>query len=271
MKLRDLTQERLGRLNSATKYPSILTYHAMGDRGRLSDAVTVKFDPDDELVVTEKIDGTNVRVIVSENDFIIGSREDLLYADGDLIRNPYRRIVDAMLDLDLISNIRDVLADLEIPPRAIHDEAPGVHVLYGELYGGKIGKGAKQYTSSGEFAFRLFDIAGFSNLVIHQLLALEREDIAQWRKQGEQHFWRHEARMHLCKEAKIPMVPLLHATTPPPTDLASAFSWLSSMLPQASHARLDTKAQGLAEGVVVRTADRSKIAKLRVADYRRTL
>jgi len=85
-------------LNSATKYPSILTYHKLGERGRLTDVLNI--DPQGSLVVTEKVDGTNTRVIfMPDGYFLIGSREHLLYAKGDLIGNPALGIVESIKDL----------------------------------------------------------------------------------------------------------------------------------------------------------------------------
>ena len=54
----------LAKLNSATKYPSILTYHELGDRGRLKETVQVPFVEGQEIFVTEKIDGANGRIVV---------------------------------------------------------------------------------------------------------------------------------------------------------------------------------------------------------------
>lgn len=44
----------LRKLNSATKYPSILTYHEMGDRGRLNPTVQVPFLEGQDILVSEK-------------------------------------------------------------------------------------------------------------------------------------------------------------------------------------------------------------------------
>lgn len=87
--------EDLRAINSLTKYPSILTYHALGDRGRVSDRVQVDFGTD-PVLVTEKIDGTNARIICRDGDYLIGSREELLHARGDRVHNPAMGIVDAM-------------------------------------------------------------------------------------------------------------------------------------------------------------------------------
>src|ERR1051326_571600 len=76
------TADHLARLNSATQYPSILTYHALGERGRLTEDRTTDFstvNPDD-VEVTEKIDGTNARIIIPPRRMggaLIGSRTEL--------------------------------------------------------------------------------------------------------------------------------------------------------------------------------------------------
>ena len=51
----------LRKLNSATKYPSIPTYHALGERGMLLDE-HASFDGQ-SILATEKVDGTNSRTI----------------------------------------------------------------------------------------------------------------------------------------------------------------------------------------------------------------
>jgi hypothetical protein len=77
--LRDLN---LRRLNSATKYPSIPTYHRLGEKGRLQEDVLTPFplDPSTEYEITEKIDGTNTRIVLapSSEEYLIGSREEWL-------------------------------------------------------------------------------------------------------------------------------------------------------------------------------------------------
>src|SRR4051794_37648825 len=89
-----LTEINLAKLNSLTKYPSIPTYHAMGEKGRLSESVLVRFEGD--CIATEKIDGTNARLICTPEGVVAGSREDLLWATGDLIHNPAMGIVAAV-------------------------------------------------------------------------------------------------------------------------------------------------------------------------------
>src|ERR1043165_1712275 len=85
----------LAAVNSMTKYPSIPTYHALDPRnGNLTDE-TVPFNG--PVFGTEKIDGANARIILlSDDTYLLGSREELLYAKGDLIENPSQGIVTAL-------------------------------------------------------------------------------------------------------------------------------------------------------------------------------
>ena len=55
-----------------------------------------------------------------------------------------------------------------------------------------------------------------------------------------------------------------------PISLNNTYDWLNRMLSEGTFAKLDAGGVGRAEGVVVRTPDRSKIAKIRFEDYERT-
>lgn len=94
----DIYSVDLKKLNSLTKYPSIPTYHALGERGKLSETIQVNF-ANQFIIGTEKIDGTNARIICFSDGYVIGSREELLYAKGDLIGNPAMGIVEALKPL----------------------------------------------------------------------------------------------------------------------------------------------------------------------------
>lgn len=261
MNPRDLDPEGLRRLNSATKYPSIPTYHEMGERGALTDTVAVSFDGQDDLVVTEKIDGTNARILwfpaKCQTPYIIGSRNEFLHARGDLIPNPKQGIVAALQPLlERISGWS--------PPGALY-------VLYGEVYGGSIGKAAKQYTSSGTTGFRLFDALWFTAGELSEILAKEPEQIASWRDHGGQRFEPQASLERMGQELEIPVVPPVPIHAPLPRSVEDTKAWLSAVSKNGSSATLDDGAGSVAEGVVVRTSTRSKIAKLRVEDYERTL
>ncbi|MNJ03530.1 hypothetical protein D3C73_1638880 [compost metagenome] len=56
----------LKKINSLTKYPSILTYHQLGERGRLNDELTELkgFSDSDDVYIYEKVNGENSRIIL---------------------------------------------------------------------------------------------------------------------------------------------------------------------------------------------------------------
>lgn len=234
----------LDKLNSLTKYPSILTYHVMGERGILKNEVQIPFDS--PAILTEKIDGVNGRIIVFPDGlYIIGSREELLYAKGDLIGNPQLGIVEAL------KPVADGLAPADV-----------LTVYYLEVYGGHTTKGSKQYTGTKAVGYRLFDVAEMPNS--NEIMELPIEKIAAWRDQGGQKFWDNLSLL----EASMPLVPGLGCEWIP-TDVKETHDWMKTTISQ-TYAALDSSAVGRPEGIVARTPDRSKIAKLRFEDYERT-
>jgi hypothetical protein len=243
----------LAALNSATKYPSIPTYHALDPKnGSLLEQPTI-FESD--VVLTEKVDGTNGRIVLlPDGDYFIGSREELLYAKGDRIGNPALGIVDALKPL----------AE-RLKPR---DEHRQILVFFLEVYGHKVGGAAKQYTTDGNIGYRLFDIA----CLLPDVLDWPREQISSWREGGGQRFCA-EATLQRAAEAEgIALTPRL-ATLPAddlPATVEAAHEWLRVTLPNTLVA-LDEAAGGRPEGIVLRTTDRSVIAKARFQDYERTL
>ena len=135
----------LRKLNSATKYPSIPTYHALGEKGALLEECVPLAGK--ELVSTEKIDGTNSRIILTPDGcYQIGSREELLFARGDLVHNPALGIVDA-----LRATAERII---ERQPTA----ADTITTVYLETYGGKTTGAAKQYSGCREYGYRMFDL-----------------------------------------------------------------------------------------------------------------
>lgn len=246
----------LRRLNSATKYPSIDTYHKLDpSNGRLTENETVPF-PEGPVLLTEKIDGTNGRIIMLPGDFFIGSREEILYAKGDRIENPALGIVQTLLPLaEVIYHLYDSVAGTQ------------AHVLFLEVYGKGIGPGAKQYSSS-MTGYRLFDLAR----VHGEVLTWDVEKIASWRDHGGQEFASSFQLTDVAERWAIPQVPLIGAVDNEmlPQTLAKTQEWMGRLLTE-SQAKLDEDAGGRPEGIVLRSMDRSVIAKARFQDYDRTL
>lgn len=241
----------LSALNSATKYPSIPTYHALGERGVLTEEATA-FHGD--VILTEKIDGTNSRIIVMpDGDWFIGSREELLTARGDRVHNPALGIVDAIRP---------------IAPRLTGDADENILVAYLETYGAKIGGQAKQYSARGTVGWRMFDLA----FIPTGVLTWDRERIAAWRDGGGQKFAYEETMQNSAAYWGIGLTPRLGVIPAEelPTGIEDTHAWLTRELP-GTMAALDESAGGRAEGIVLRTVDRSVIAKARFQDYERTL
>jgi hypothetical protein len=261
----DLRQVDLAKLNSLTKYPSIPTFHALGDKGRLLDEHLPL--PDAPLFATEKIDGTNCRILICRPDadapaFLIGSRENWLHAAGDLIHDPAQQIVDAVRTLASHAARVD-----------IGDLLPGhdFFVPYGEVYGGKVTAASKHYTQGQILGFRLFDVATFSTELSREMLGKEAREIAAWRDAGGQPFLDIEQQRSIAQSVALPEVPRVPVVSSPGGPAAQTFEWLRRHAPVATLAALDTEARpGRPEGLVLRTADRKFTAKLRFEDYERT-
>lgn len=248
--LRELDLERL---NSLTKYPSIPTYHALGERGALLEEHVDLVDG--PLIFTEKVDGTNTRVaLLQSGEYVIGSREQLLHARGDLVFNPALGIVEA------IRETADALADAAaVPDRSLT-------VYYFETFGGKITAASKQYTGSRAVSFRLFDVAE----IPLSMLTEPVERIAAWRDEGGQNFAAEPELLSAAERLGLAVTPRVTPDGPLPTDIEGTAAWLAAAVPKTLVA-IDDNAGGRPEGLVVRTAARERIAKIRFEDYRRHL
>lgn len=264
--IKDLTEtmEEMGTINSATQYPSIPMYHKLGERGRLLPERTLDWSGVDKVYVTEKIDGTNARIIlppaeVGDTSLIIGSRQDLLFRTEDTIWNPAMGIVDTLFrTVDL-----ERLEDAQIEGH--------VTVIFGEVYGHKGTPAWKQY-GNGEPQFRVFDVA----VVPIEVFTWDRPKIAAWRDSGGQQFLDHEQLEVFCSDFGLTPVPhegVLHpnaAENGLPETLDGVYRWLDSYQ-MSSSAGFEGFSGGKPEGFVLRSADRKLIAKARFEDYDRTL
>lgn len=260
----DWTLEELRQINSMTKYPSIPTYHGMGEKGILQEDEVVQFEGTVE--VFEKIDGTNSRVILlpnfdkMDNDYLIGSREELLHFGNDLIWNPDLGIVDVLKPFVEFKNLHEWGENR-------------LEVFYIEVYGGKVqAKIARNYTSKNEVGFRIFDFASFPRDQWIDMLNWDLESFSGWRERGGTPFVSTEKLSSIAQIAGFKMVPhiaKINALDLPKT-LEDTLEWLNSLVPQ-TYAALDEKALKKPEGVVIRNSDRKTIAKIRFQDYERTL
>ncbi|GLY04525.1 RNA ligase family protein [Actinoplanes sp. NBRC 101535] len=247
----DIRTVNLAALNSLTKYPSIPTYHQLDPRnGSLTDEVTVFTGT---VHGTEKVDGTNSRVILlPDGSYLLGSREELLYARGDLIGNPA---------LGIVANLRPFADTLTAPDGRIR-------VLYLELYGGRIGGQAKQYSARGATGWRLFDVAEFTEDDFADKLDWPPATISAWREDQGQWFLGEDE----LTATGLELVPRLFRIdgSALPSGIAEMNTFLGEHLP-ATLVALDDSGLGGPEGIVLRSGDRSVIAKARFQDYARTL
>lgn len=255
--LRDID---LTKVNSLTKYPSIETYHVLGEKGRLTEKLNFDFSDETSVILTEKVDGTNGRIVfLPDGDYMIGSREEFFTARGDRVYNPMLGIVDALRPI-----ADRLVGHTHITPNT-------TLVLYAEVFGGNVGQFAKNYTTKKDvFGVRVFDVVEVTQL--DEKLSWNREQIASWRDHGGQSFINEVMLTAMCTVWKIDRVPVLNVFPGEdvPTTVEGMRNFLGYMLPETNVA-LDETARKASEGIVLRTANRSKIAKARFQDYDRTL
>ena len=103
----------------------------------------IEYLKDQDWVWTEKVDGTNIRVMWNGKEVVFGGRSD-----------------DAQLYTALLLRLQELF--MRIEPRQIFADNFGIEevdvVLYGEGYGAKIQKGGGNYIPNG-MDFVLFDVA----------------------------------------------------------------------------------------------------------------
>ena len=253
------TVDILRELNTATKYPSIQTYHTI-DHGFLVEDGVTQYPEGGEIIGTEKVDGTNCRMIfMPGGEWLIGSREELLYAGGDICYNPSMGIVDALRVT--ANDIYD----------AVDPDRDQIVVVYGELFGSKITGAAKNYTTQpNTVAFRMFDVAEFNDA--DHMLGYHPEVLSGMRERQELQTWYNELELqNFAKAIDIELTPRIFTVTEQlPQNLPDMLGFLRVVLPR-TRVLLDATGQGLSEGMVLRTPDRRVISKARFQDYEKTL
>jgi hypothetical protein len=244
-------------LNTLTKYLSILTYHELGDNGVLNDIFSENcIFPDKEIcIISEKIDGTNTRIISYNDDFIIGSREQLLYAKNDRFADPAQNIVKAVKDIAY--KINNYLGKDNM-----------FHVVFGETYGGAVTSGSKNYTTDKTLGFRVFDKLSFTDSELMELMKKDIRMISEEREKLCYQFYEISKLKEFCQSVNIMTVEYIDHIigSKMPRSLKETFDWLQQYRKSVS----GINNNGNSEGVVVRTQDRKIIRKLRFEDYERT-
>ncbi len=247
-----IRQHGKDKINTLTKYPSILTLHKLGERGKLLNELTTPLEGE-QLFATEKIDGTNVRIICLGDEYLVGSREFILHYCNDLFYDLTQGIVDGLKQLQV-----------KIPATSC------LTVIYGELFGGKTSANARWY-GTGKIGFRMFDVAEYEDLSV---LNESREAISHWREHETEAGIVYGQKFLTRKDiaARFPELPLVPEVNFEITGWSHAevLESLKRFVPSTKVA-LTENALGKAEGIVLRNEARTKIVKARFEDYERTL
>lgn len=251
-----MRDEKLRKINSATKYPSIPTYHEIdAATGMLQPKLTL--DWEGAVFATEKVDGTNARIIVlpETGKWLIGSRETLLTSEGDMVANYDLGIVEGLLPI--VEQVRSAIWRKDL-----------VATAYLEVFGQRGTSQWKQYGDGKATGARLIDVS----LVGATALDMTREQVASWRDRGNQVFVDLDELLDLADQMDVPTVPGLFEVDASllPQTIEETAEFLTNLIP-TTHVRLTPDGVGAAEGLVLRSADRKLIAKLRHQDYQGTL
>ncbi len=240
------------KINTLTKYPSILTLHQIGEKGKLKNELTTPIQGE-EMYGTEKIDGTNARIITYGAEYLIGAREFILHHSDDLYYDNSQGIVSGLKELNY-----------KVP------QTDKLTVIYGEFYGGKTSANSKWYGQD-KNGFRVFDVAIYDDLSI---LDLPQQAISMWRERetengiiyGQKFLTRYEIENQFPNFELVPLVEFELGDYSHRTILDN----LKKSIP-ISKVALSENAIKKTEGLVLRNKSRSKIVKVRFEDYERTL
>jgi len=253
-------------LNHITKYPSIKTYHKIRN-GRLEEQLTdnERFYNSADIYITEKIDGSNFRIIIDDSgDYIIGNRNTFLYAKGDRIKsNEYSVILN---NINLYTNFASDMFKYNPPAKFF--------IIYGELFGGK---GNKIYSKTQQTDFRVFDIQRITSLEWNHLSSslTNINAVINWRESSVNfdRWFSVNQLSYVCNTYNIKQVPSIKVKDNKfmCTSIKDTYKELKNII-TTTNASIDNDYAGLrAEGIVVRTGNRSLIRKIRYEDYEKTL
>ena len=242
------------KINTLTKYPSILTLHKFGEKGRFTHDITTNIEGE-TMYASEKIDGTNVRIVCLGDAFLVGSRNKILHYSKDFYWDDSMGIVKEFYEKNLPTIQSDTLT-----------------IIYGELFGGKITANSKDYGKE-SLGYRVFDVATIDDLSI---LDGSITEISNWRESSLNSsvddtlkYGQGFVDLDTLKSYNFELVPQIEFELPN-FEHQTVLDALEKYISKTNVALTDS-ARGGTEGVILRNKDRSKIVKLRFEDYRRTL
>lgn len=269
----------MDKINSITAYPSIPTLFKLGPKGdTYFPELNIEFGEEEYVFKTEKVDGTNIRVVFLPNQggIVIGTRDDLLLLNGDTI-------LDQNYQFSFLARYRGeidhLVAELVSYCKTIPDT---LTVVYVEMYGGEIGAGCKNYTQDKNcVGFSIFDIADIDLSTYDNLIRLTTCQISGWRKRvGPK--WRTMRELRYIRDyiVNTPFVQVVggccwhewkktYLGQSSKNILENCYSELRRTI-NVSHAKLHPSGLDTPEGLVLRNEDRSKIAKIRFETLEKT-
>lgn len=256
--LNELLKEQR-KLNTITKYPSILTYHELGKKGTVVEELTSQYhecSDEEELEGTEKVDGTGSRIVICGNDYLIGTREEFIYAKGDRIIN------------DQLNILKNCIPIAERLVSENHFNNTKLLAIYGETYGENIGRNYKNYGTK-ESSFKVFDMWSMEVNDVKELLKTDLEKLATWREHGNQPYFKIGQLKIICNKMQLEKTPVLFTMKKKefPTSIEDMYKFLSKF----KETKVGLDCVGKSEGFVVRSSDRKYIKKIRFEEYEKTL
>ena len=260
------------KINSLTEYPSILTYHKLGDKGSLLNELYEenRFKKDDILEITEKIDGTNMRLILTNDDYLVATRSKIIHAKNDrIITDPNVNVVVDSCDYLIKTFANDTTSDC-------------VLIVFGEAYGYNICEGSNVYCSIDNITsrkFRVFDVRCIPCIEFEKLLEKDIQDISRWKSYSNEYWYDYNVLDAFCEQFQLERTPVLTRINEKdlPTGFDATYKWMKQFSnSQAVIGIPDDEVDyspkfGKSEGVVIRNLDRSVVSKLRFEDCERTI
>ena len=209
------------KIEALTRYPQILSFHkiennlATNQLNELPDNYQpLPTHPEKlDIVIQEKIQGTNCRIIIFDTDFFIGTNDEIIYAKND-------RIASSPIVGPIINTLQQFI-------QMNQGSLERMVVLYGQAFGKGL-PNANRYTKNNQRAFRVFD--GFS-IPANDAVALcnnrSVEDIAIWVDNLQQSFFSIRTLKRFCDTFNINQVPILFSGTldQVPTDKTELLRW----------------------------------------------